>query len=159
MFMKHLFMLVLVLAGWIAVPASAEEKEAMVVETNGGTNVVFFFDEKPEMTFSGENVEIKSTKESVLYPMNEVEQVKFEMRTVGIENTLADSDISFRFEGQLIVEGLNPTTPVAVYSLNGTQCLEGKADDNGKAVLPTETLSPGVYIVKANKISFKIIKK
>lgn len=157
--MKHLLMLVLVLAGWIAVPASAEEKEAMVVETTSGNNVVFFFDVKPEMTFSGENVEIKSTAESVLYPMKEVAQIKFENRPDGVENTLADKDISFRFERNLTVEGLNPASSVTVYSLNGTLCLEGQADDNGQAVLSTETLTPGVYIVKANNISFKIVKK
>lgn len=152
-------MLTLLLAGWIAFPTSAEEKEAMVVETKGGSSVVFFFDEKPEMTFAAENVNIESTKETVLYPMNEVDQVRFEKRSVGVENTIGDSEISFRFEGDLIVEGMNPESTVAIYSLNGTLHLEGKADGNGKAVLPTETLVPGIYVVKADKISFKIVKK
>lgn len=158
--MKHLLMLVLLLAGWIAVPASAQEKEeVMVVQTKGGENVVFRFPEKPEMTFSGADVKIQSTKESVLYPMKDVAQVKFETISAGVENALADSGLSFRFDGDLTVEGLNAGTAVAVYSLNGVQCLGGQADINGKAVLPTETLSPGVYIVKTNKVSFKIVKQ
>lgn len=153
-------MLVLLLACWIAVPASAQEtEEVMVVETKGGEDVVFRFPEKPEMTFSGENVKIQSTKETVLYPMNEVAQVKFETRSAGVENAMADNEVSFRFDGDLTVEGINAGTAVTVYSLNGVQCLEGKADSNGKVVLPAGTLAPGVYIVKTNKLSFKIVKK
>lgn len=157
--MKYFVLLMLMFTGWLSVPASAEEREAMVVETKGGDEVLFLFEQKPEMTFSGENVEIKSTKETVLYPMEDVAQIKFEQISTGIGNVNA-GDVSFRFtDGQLEAEGLAPQSAVTVYSADGTARLSSKADASGKAMLQTDSLPKGIYIVKTDKVTYKIIKK
>lgn len=120
---------------------------------------MFFFDQKPEMTFSGANVEINSTAETVMYPMNDVMQIYFDQTVTGIGKT-ALGEMSFRFaDGQLSIEGLSPATAITVYSAGGAVCLQGKADANGRAELSTGTLSRGVYVVKTGKVTYKIVKK
>lgn len=158
--MKYFLLLMLALPGWFATPVSAEGKGAMVVETKGGDKVLFYFAQKPEMAFSGADVEIKSTAETVLYPMSDVAQIKFdEEATSGITN-LKSGNVSFRFtDGQLTVEGLAPASLVAVYSTGGVLCLQGKADGSGRVVLSTGALTRGAYIVKTDKVTYKIVKK
>lgn len=131
----------------------------MVVETNEGKKVSFFFDQKPELSFSGENVEIVSTAENVLYPMSDVAQIYFEQISLGVNDaTLGGTSFHFT-DGQIMVNGLAPDSVIAVYSANGTLCLQGRADGDGNAVLSTETLSGGMYIVQTSKVNCKIIKK
>lgn len=157
--MKYFVLCMLMFAGWLSVPASAEEREAMVVETKGGDRVLFLFEQKPEMTFSGESVEIKSAEETVLYPMEDVAQIKFEQITSGI-GSAETGDVSFRFSGgQLEADGLTPQSAVTVYSAGGTVMLRGKADAGGRAVLPTGSLQKGIYIVKTDKVTYKIVKE
>lgn len=149
----------LTFVSWFPTNVSAEDGNAMVVETKGGNQVTFLFDTKPEMTFAGENVEIKSTTETVAYPMSDVVQVRFEYIPTGI-GKVENGDLSFRFNGgTLEAEGLAPMSMVAVYSVDGAECLRGKADAGGRAELAIGGLKAGVYVVKAGNVSYKIIKK
>lgn len=157
--MKYLFLLMLTFAGLFPANASAEDGNAMIVETKGGNTVTFLFAQKPEMTFAGENVEIKSVDNTVAYPMADVLQVRFEYIPTGVAK-VENGDLSFRFDGgKLEAEGLAPLSAVAVYSTDGAECVRGQADAGGRAVLAIGGLKPGVYVVKAGNVSYKIIKK
>lgn len=130
----------------------------MVVETTGGDIVSFLFDTKPEMTFSGENVEIKSTSETVLYPMNTVARITFD-EIAGI-NAADQNDVIFYFNNdELTASGLKPLSEVIVYSIDGTIRLRGNVDTNGVATLSLKDLQGGIHIVKTGNITYKIIKK
>lgn len=156
--MKHLVLLMLLLAGAFGVSAQGQHRDAMVVKTNGGETVNFYFDQKPEMTFSGENVEITAASNKVLYAMSEVAQIYFDEGT-GIEDTETVSDIRFYFAGDLLrAEGLEPESLIGIYSVGGVLMVNAQADENGAASISTEAFPQGIYIVRTNKISYKIVK-
>lgn len=151
----------LVFAGWFATAASAQdEKDAMVVETKTDGRVVFFFDENPEMAFSGGSVFFETTSEKVDYPMSDVTEIKFErVKTSGIDDASLREVRFFFTDDRLTVEGLNPSALVTLYSVDGSARLQDTADADGTAVLPTGTLPKGVYVVTADKVTYKLVKK
>ena len=156
--MKQLLLLVLAFTGWLATPASAANG-AVVVETKSGETVTFYYETQPEITFTEGDVEIKSTEQSVVYAMNDVAQIKFDDTLVGIES-VNKNETRFTFRGsQLVIEGLTPQTEVAVFAADGKLWKQGAADATGKVTMAMGDLTKGVYVIKTNKVSYKIIKK
>ncbi len=140
--------------------AQSQSKDAMVVETKGGERVEFYFDQKPEMTFQDEYVNIAAGEQTVQYAMADVTRVYFQEGTgTGVSSAKAES-VRFFFGGdQLRAEGLTPGTQVSVYTVGGTLAAKAGAGSDGTATLSTAGLSKGVYLVKANKVSYKFVKK
>lgn len=157
--MKQLLLFVLAFSGWLATPALAAGDGAVVVETKSGEKVTFYYEAQPEITFAEADVEIKSSEQSVVYAMSDVAQIKFDDTITGI-GAVSKNETRFTFSGtQVIIEGLAPQSKVAVFAADGKLWKQGSADANGKATLALGELTKGVYVVKTNKVSYKIVKK
>lgn len=157
--MKQLLLFVLAFSGWLAAPAFAAGDGAVVVETKSGEKVTFYYEAQPEITFADANVEIKSSEQSVVYAMNDVAQIKFDDTIAGIDD-VSKNETRFTFSGtQLIIEGLAPQSKIAVFATDGKMWKEGTADANGKVTMAMGELTRGVYVIKTNKVSYKIVKK
>lgn len=73
--------------------------------------------------------------------------------------TVAAEKVTITAEGgELSVSGIAPGTAVAVYSLNGQNVLQTKAQGS-TARLSVSGLKGGVYIVRAGNKAIKIVKK
>ena len=67
---------------------------------------------------------------------------------------------SFRLApGEIAISGAEPGSQAQVYALGGRQVLSARVGQDGSVSLSTTGLKAGIYIVKTNKSSFKIVKK
>jgi len=151
----------LLLVGSISLKA-AEEKNALVVRLKDGTEVQFITSEKLTVTNNGNDFVFKSTTATATYPrtsvakfyftvavLNSVEKVQNEQRT----NFLMQSDYI------LITSTENLTKPM-IFNINGMMLgAPVNKISNNSATISISSLPRGIYIVTANKQSFKFIKK
>lgn len=158
--MKHLLLIMLLFAGTLFGHAQSEAENAVFVEKNDGSKVSFLFDSKPEMTFSGADVVLAAAGEEVQYAMADVKQVYFAYQNPTSVGKVEGRNVAFRISGDaLVADGLEAGTAVSVYSASGSLVAGAKADAAGHAEVSLASAQKGVYLVKAGKVSYKIVKK
>lgn len=143
----------------IALSSWAEDINAMMLHLASGKQVICLLDEKPIVTFSGDELVLTTHMNEVSYQSADV--LKFTYLYVdpaGISQAGVPQSM-FSFSGNaLSVTGAEPDSQIAVYSVDGTLVASTKTNKKGVAsiVLPEQ---PGkVYVVKTSVANFKITK-
>lgn len=155
---QKLFTLLLL---WLTA-SGAWAQNVIVVCQKDGTVAKFAFTEKPVVTYSGDELVMTTNKTSVQYPMNRLLKIYFDVAEVpdGIDVEVTQpEDVQFAFrDGGLVVSGGKAGAVVNLYRLNGVAAGQFRLDDNGCVTISTDHLSRGVYIMKAEQVSFKFLK-
>ena len=147
-----LAMLLCSLSSW------AEDINAMMLHLASGKQVVCLLDEKPVVTFSGEELILTTHMNEVSYQSSDV--LKFTYLYVdpsGVNQLPMQSMFTLRGNG-LSVVGAEPGSQVAVYSVDGMLVASAKADKKGTASIVLPEQSGKVYVVKTSVANFKITK-
>lgn len=137
----------------------AEDINAMMLHLASGKQVICLLDEKPIVTFSGDELVLTTHMNEVSYQSADV--LKFTYLYVdpaGIDQVgVPQSMFSFRGNA-LSVSGAEPDSQIAVYSVDGALVASAKADKKGAASIILPELSGKVYVVKTSVANFKITK-
>lgn len=90
-----------------------------------------------------------------------VQETVADVSTPVKEVTIADpSKPTFRATpGEIVISGAEPGSVAQIFSLNGHQTQSARVGDSGSVSLDTTGLPAGIYIIKTNKSSFKLVKK
>ena len=151
--MKKLLFIISLLA--IAGTATAQH---MVVETAGG-NEVFTLDNLKQITFNGTTVNIEQSngaKSSA--SMGNIKRIYFDdMSSIADINAQGGDLVEYLSHDDIAINS-EAGSMVTVYSLTGAQLLTRRIDAQGE-VISIAGLPQGIYIVKANEITTKIIKR
>ena len=151
--MKKLLFIISLLA--IAGTATAQH---MVVETAGG-NEVFTLDNLKQITFNGTTVNIEQSngaKSSA--SMGDIKRIYFDdMSSIADINAQGGDLVEYLSHDDIAINSEAGST-VAIYSLTGAQLLSRRIDTQGEAI-SIAGLPQGIYIVKANGRTTKIIKR
>ena len=131
--MKHFFVILLLMGG---LPVFAQN--TLNVWLTDGGKVSFTFAEKPVVSHADNILSISSTAASVEYPVSDVVRFTFEdaetTKVLSVKSDIADE--------------------VSVFDLQGTLLKRFKGSS-----FSLEGLPQGVYIIKSNRSTFKVIKK
>ena len=151
--MKKLLFIISLLA--IAGTATAQH---MVVETAGG-NEVFTIDNLKQITFNGTTVNIEQNngaKSSA--SMGDIKRIYFDdMSSIADINAQGGDLVEYLSHDDIAINS-EAGSMVTVYSLTGAQLLTRRIDTQGEAI-SIAGLPQGIYIVKANERTTKIIKR
>ncbi|MBQ5895540.1 MAG: T9SS type A sorting domain-containing protein [Bacteroidaceae bacterium] len=151
--MKKLLFIISLLA--IAGTATAQH---MVVETAGG-NEVFTLENLKQITFNGTTVNIEQnngTNSSAT--MGDIERIYFsDLSSIADMPAQSGNLVEYISFDEIAINSEAGST-VAIYSLTGARLLTRRIDTQGEAVSITG-LPQGIYIVKANGRTTKIIKR
>lgn len=135
----------------------------LVVETRNGGETTFMLSEKPEATFEGQYLRVKSEKADVLFAITDVLRFTYVKHSVvGIDDLQVDTEpteVNFQQDGTLVISQLKAGASVGVYALDGKLVQRLKARHKGTYRLSLSSLPKGVYIVKADNITYKIMKR
>ncbi len=130
----------------------------------GGRYSYILFDDHPIITYSGESLFITTDKNSYVFEKEEIKEsftLKFAHydAPTGIEEAkVNERPAVFRIVGnQLVVNGLDAGTNVALYGLEGRQLVSAKASSLGEVRIDIPVAS--IIVVKAGSYSFKIHTK
>lgn len=143
----------------LACPLMLMAGEFVLYLKSGGT-VGYALSTKPKLTFNGQAFTLTTTQATVTFQHQEVEKFTLEKDGyVNIDETIigekAEPQVR-RQPGQLTFAGRQPGDPVSVYTSGGRLVLTVKADADGLAVVQTQSLPSGVYIVKSEGFTLKV---
>lgn len=143
----------------VALSSWAEDINAMMLHLASGKQVICLLDEKPIVTFSGDELVLTTHMNKVSYQSSDVLKFTYLYVDAVSVNQVGAQQSMFSFRGNtLSVTGVESVSQIAVYSVDGMLVASGTADRNGAAsiVLPEQ---PGmVYVVKTSIANFKITK-
>ena len=138
--------------------AGTATAQHMVVETAGG-NEVFTLDNLKQITFSGTTVNIEQTDGTTSSAsMGSIERIYFsDLSSIADMPAQSGNLVEYISFDEIAINSEAGST-VAIYSLTGAQLLTRRIDTQGEAI-SIAGLPQGIYIVKANGRTTKIIKR
>ena len=151
----------LLLVGSISLKA-AEEKNALVVRLKDGTEVQFIASEKLTVTNNGNDVVFKSTTATATYPRSNVAKFYFKPAVLNsVEKIQNEQRINFLMQRDyILITSTEKLTKPMIYNINGMMLATSVNQiSTNSATISISSLPRGIYIVTANKQSFKFIKK
>ncbi len=156
---KLCFLLMLMLMSFSQAQAN-DSDIALYVELVDGTTFEYAIGEDPRVTFDESNVLIKSILVELSIPKDQVERFYFWI-TGGTNTSIGEMpksiDASFSFDGYTVaVTGAGKD--VQVYDLSG-HMLCNVATLEGSASIDVSMLNAGIYIVRTDNQTIKILKK
>ena len=157
--MKKLQLLLLML---LALPIGmlADSLNTLVVVLKNGSETAFFLKDKPNVTFEGTNLKVASDKQTVTFALSDVLRFMYVKKDpTGIDETVVDpTEVSYE-DGVLVISQLKQGAFVDIYSLDGKLLRQLKASHSGTYRLNLSELSKGLYLVKADNVTYKITKQ
>lgn len=135
-------------------------QNTIVIQQKDGKVARFSFTEKPVVTYSGNDVLVNTTKNSVQYPIYLLQKISFEIdwNTTDIEEVEVTRPNFLFLDEALSISGEDPGSPVFVYDIKGMLAGRYQTDDRGCVTIPIRQLRPDLYIVKTKSFSFKFRK-
>ena len=137
-----------------------------MVWTKDGGKVLYPLNEQPSIKFDGNgNYVVRSSAVEVQYPVVDVRMFTLadtddprpdqpmDILEVSSRNNFSFSDNIVRFSS------LPQGSKVQIYNASGVLLRNFEVSDNGTASINIEELPKGIYIIKTESITHKIIKK
>lgn len=136
------------------------DRKFLVVETKDHVRTTYMLAEKPEVNFVGNSLRITSAKGNVTYNLLDVQRFTFETRSVTGISELRDEQSAIDYnDGQLVISGIKQGGSVGIYSLDGKMVKQLTASHSGTYRISLSSLPQGMYIVKADNTTYKIMKQ
>jgi len=141
---------------------AADKVATLVVLTKDNVQHQIVLGDKPLVTFEGTYLKVTCEKASSSATFNLADVIRFTyegLDTSGVNELTEDpAEVNFQ-DGTLIISQLKKDATVGVYSLDGKLVRQLKARHTGTYRLSFSSFPAGVYLVKADNITYKIAKQ
>ena len=136
------------------------QADCVVVETTGGERMDYLLSDLPRITQSADVVTLTTTNTTVELSAESISKVYLAAGspTAVQEVKSPVGDVQLK-ESQLFLSGYQSGGRVSLYHADGQLLQHKSVSDDGTLTLSLEQLPSGIYIVKTNHQSIKIIKK
>ena len=146
--------------------ALAANAEVLIVEQNKENSqktekTSYDLGDKPVLTYSGDNLVVKTNNASAEFPLGTVVRYYFaESDPTGVPTTQEEGmGYLFVTEEGIRMSGFEPTLPVSLYTVNGQLIQEYKTTEDGSLEISLNGQPQGIYLIKLNTTTIKVIKK
>ena len=138
----------------------ADNLNTLVVKMKNGAETAFFLKDKPNVTFEGTNLKVVSEKTTTTFALADVLRFTYVKRDPsGINEQIVDpTEISYE-DGVLVISQIKAGASVGIYALDGKLVRQLKAQRSGTYRLSLSELPTGLYLVKADNVTYKITKQ
>ena len=161
--MRSFFVALLALLIWTPVAVLAQDDlHYLTIHQKDGTEASFGFSEKPVITYTDNDLIVKTaTAPEMHYALVTLSKISFsETPTSVIPVSEKKQAPVFRFDGYNVeISGVKADAAIVVVATDGSIVINSKADSDGCASVSIAELPEGIYVVKTDVISFKILKK
>ncbi len=156
--MKRLLLLMLLAGSYITM--QADQVQTLIVQLKNGSQTAFFLKDKPQVKFEGTNLKVTSTVGDTSFALSDVLRFTYAKKDpTGISETVTDPT-GVNFQGDvLVISQLKANGDVRVYALDGKLLRQLKASHAGTYRLNLSELPAGLYLVKADNVTYKIVKR
>ena len=140
--------------------AVAEEKTILAIYAKDGSKVAYALSEKPLVTFSETDLILKTQDLEVNYPFDKVARLIYEYEGLDDKvDLLTDGQAMINKGDYLLFPELKSGDSVIIYSSNGMLVADKKIGTDGEYVFSLNEMPIGIYMVKVNDVTYKIVKK
>lgn len=154
---KRMFLIVAVLMALLPLCSSAQN--CLSIHQKDGEKFSYLFRDKPVITYTESELVLTTTKVQVSFPIRKVTKFTFEDVDAAVKPIeKAEATYNLSEEG-VIITGAVPGSPVSVYSLDGKIITTFQIDTDGNLCFSIDEFPQGIYIVKSESVSFKLLKK
>jgi hypothetical protein len=159
--MKKSLLLTMLLAMFaLPVPLlAADNPVTLVVLTRDNAQHMFVLTDKPEVTFEGTDLVVTCVNSTTTFALPDVIRFTYLNATDAVEELTADeAHVNFK-DGMIVIDQLKAGATVAVYSVDGRLVRQLTARESGSYSVNLSELPTGVYVVKADRVTYKIAKR
>lgn len=156
---------IMLLIAMLAMPTAmqaADKQNTLIVLTKNNVLHEFVLADKPMVTFEGTQLKVTCEKASASATFNLSDVIRFtydRKDATGIdEMTVKPAEVSME-EGVLVISQMKANSTVNVFAMDGKLVSQLTAQRAGTYRLSLSSLPAGVYIVKADNITYKITKR
>lgn len=132
--------------------------QTLVVWQKNGQKAYYSLDEKPKTTFTATDLVITTHMLTINYPLSNILRYTYESST-GIDDIRDNQGFCISEDGtEVILRNVKKGIAVSVYSVDGK--LVEQKQSSGEAVMTVSLRQHplGVYVVKHDDVSYKIVK-
>ena len=141
---------------------AADKQNTLIVLTKDNVLHQFVLADKPTVTFEGTQLKVTCEKASASASFNLADVIRFTYdgkSAAGIDEMTVDpAEISME-DGTLVISQMKANSTINVYSTDGKLVRQLKSQRAGTYRLSLSSLRAGVYLVKADNITYKITKR
>lgn len=136
---------------------ASEAWSLQIWQKDGNVQSISFTDE-PVTTFSDGNLVVTTITTTITMPLEQVSKYTFITDTDGIAD-IKTENVTISQDGESITfDNLKPGTEITIHNASGMLIQQQKVEQ-GTTTVSVAHLQTGVYIVKANGITYKIMKR
>lgn len=143
----------------ILCPCCNVNAQTLVIIQQDNSKIYYNLDEEPLTTFTPDDLVIKTQSTTISYPLNTIKQFMYEKGATGVEEVSRDGICISQDGNRIVVTGLPSGKSVTLYSTDGYQIAKQVSDGSQRTILSLSQLPSGVYIVKADNITYKTTKR
>jgi hypothetical protein len=138
----------------------ADQVETLIVTLKNGAQTAFFLKDKPQVKFEGTDLKVTSDAGNATFALADVLRFTYDKKDPsGINETVIDpTGVSFK-DDILVISQLKANATVSIYALDGKLLRQLTAQRSGTYRLNLSELPAGLYLVKADNITYKITKR
>lgn len=150
----------------LAIPSAmrADELHSLIISFHEGDPVAIVLADKPCATFINDSLRIETESFSTSYLRSNIAGFHFgwyDPTETGIESI--DEDlirIVYTDENRIEILGIDPSTPITIYSINGGSMTTYSINSNHSIAFDLTLYPTGIYLININNTqTFKVIKK
>lgn len=157
--MKKKLLTTLFLIFCISVMADEPKSNLVVWQTNG-SRVFYPLDESPVTTFFDNNLIITTTKLRIEYSMSLISRYTFDSSLDMIDDIQANKGIAiWQKDDELIIYNLPKGEIASIYSINGMQLCSVRSSGQEQTCLSLSKIKTNTFIIKVDKITYKLFKQ
>lgn len=153
---KLLFVL---FAALFSVPMFSQN--TLTIHQKSGVQISFGFDDKPVITYTDNDLVLKTTKTVVQYPLESLLKLTFNDAETAVKPVLKEGKKpALVLDSYAVnISGAKSGVEVTVFSADGKSVNSYKTSPDGNVSFSIADLTEGVYIIKSENLSVKILKK
>ena len=137
--------------------AAAQEPNKLHIHFADGTTTAIELYTRPQVTFEGDRVVVASPVATMSYAAADV--LRFTYSINGVPNSIGEVQASPAEGEQLTFDAAADASSVQLFAEDGKQMPVSLTTVNGRASLSLSSLPAGVYVLKVNGRTSKIVKR
>ena len=162
---RQLLKALCLLFGWwlLSIPQTAkaaDEVETLIIQLKNGMESAFFLKDKPKVTFEGTRLKVSAETGDVSFALADVLRFTYAKKSpTGISEQVENPTEVFYENDVLVISQLKANAVVSIYALDGKLIRQLKPHHTGTYRISLSELPLGLYLVKADNVTYKITKR
>ena len=156
MFMKRI--LLCFTAALLMCPVFSQN--TLTIHQKDGQQFSFGFADKPVITYTDTDLVLKTTRTELQYPLAQLAKFTFTDVEDAVISIKDDKAVQLELDNYAVnITGAKPGIMVSVTGIDGKSLAVYKTDADGSVTFSISELPEGIYIIKTESLTCKILKK